>query len=74
MAVEKVMLIVVPAIGVEPSAGEVVTTCGIASQVPELQTSPLPQGVLLGSSDHAVVEVDGAQTWHAFDGFTVPDG
>jgi hypothetical protein len=74
MAVEKVTLIVVPAIGVEPSAGEVVTTYGIASQLPELQMSPLPQAVPLGSSDHAKGSAVGVHTWHALVGFAVPDG
>jgi hypothetical protein len=46
-----------------------------ATHVPLLHTSPpLLQLVPSVTPDHAVVELDGAQTWHGFAGFTVPDG
>jgi hypothetical protein len=41
-------------------------TCALAGQ--------FPGSVPSGSLDHAVVEVDGVHTWHAFAGFIVFDG
>ena len=44
-----------------------------ATQAPAEQTSPLAQLAPFAALDHAVVELAGVQTWHAFDGFAVPD-
>jgi hypothetical protein len=44
-----------------------------AMQAPEEQTSPLPQLAPFAAFDHAVVELAGVQTRHAFAGSTVAD-
>jgi hypothetical protein len=45
-----------------------------ATHAPLLHTSvPPAQLVPSATLDHAVVEVDGVHTWHAFAEFTVPD-
>ena len=39
---------------------------------PVTQISPAPQLVPVATLDHALVELDGLQTWHAFAGFAAP--
>jgi hypothetical protein len=44
-----------------------------ATHAPDEQTSPVPHVVPFPAFVHVVVELAGAQTWQAFDGFVALD-